>query len=92
MKQEVIAFSASGFRDFTRISASDPTMWRDIFLNNKEAVLEGLQFLIEDLIKLQNAIAEDDGDTLFDTITRARTVRRSLAAPNQVMPRSSKNS
>lgn len=80
---EVIKFSAGGFRDFTRIAASDPTMWRDVFLNNREAVLEILQRLTEDLTMLQRAIRWGDGDTLFDLFTRTRAVRRSIVAQGQ---------
>ncbi len=86
---EVIKFSAGGFRDFTRIAASDPTMWRDVFLNNREAVLEMLGRFTEDLIHLQRAIRYGDGDTLFKHFADARTVRRGIiqagqdtAAPN----------
>jgi cyclohexadieny/prephenate dehydrogenase len=80
---EVIKFSAGGFRDFTRIAASDPTMWRDVFLNNKEAVLETLGRFSEDLSVLQRAIRWGDGDTLFNLFTRARDIRRSIIAAGQ---------
>ena len=80
---EVIKFSAGGFRDFTRIAASDPTMWRDVFLNNKDAVLETLGRFSEDLALLQRAIRWGDGDTLFNLFTRAREVRRSIIAAGQ---------
>jgi cyclohexadieny/prephenate dehydrogenase len=80
---EVIKFSAGGFRDFTRIAASDPTMWRDVFLNNKEAVLEMLGRFSEDLSALQRAIRWGDGDKLFDLFTRARQIRRSIIAAGQ---------
>jgi cyclohexadieny/prephenate dehydrogenase len=80
---EVIKFSASGFRDFTRIAASDPTMWRDIFLNNKDAVLEMLGRFSEELSVLQRAIRWDDGETLFNLFTRAREVRRGIIAAGQ---------
>jgi len=80
---EVIKFSAGGFRDFTRIAASDPTMWRDVFLNNKEAVLETLGRFSEDLALLQRAIRWGDGDTLFNLFTRSREVRRSIIAAGQ---------
>jgi cyclohexadieny/prephenate dehydrogenase len=83
---EVIKFSAGGFRDFTRIAASDPTMWRDVFLNNREAVLEILQRLTEDLTMLQRAIRWGDGDTLFDLFTRTRAVRRSIVEQGQDDP------
>ncbi|HLG87827.1 MAG TPA: prephenate/arogenate dehydrogenase family protein [Alphaproteobacteria bacterium] len=82
-KSEVIKFSASGFRDFTRIAASDPTMWRDIFLNNKEAVLEMLQRLTEDLTALQRAIRRGEGDMLFERFTRTREIRRRIIDAHQ---------
>ncbi len=75
---EVMKFSAGGFRDFTRIAASDPTMWRDVFLNNKEAVLEMLGRFNEDLSSLTRAIRMGDGQTLFDLFTRTRGIRRSI--------------
>jgi len=90
MQQEVIAYSASGFRDFTRIAASDPTMWRDIFLNNKDAVLDGLQRFIEDLMELQKAIRWDDGQKLFDVFTKTRAVRRSIIDQRQHIPEENK--
>ena len=71
-------FSAGGFRDFTRIAASDPTMWRDIFLNNKDAVLEMLGAFQEDLSKLTRAIRRGDGDVLFEHFTRTRAIRRGI--------------
>ena len=77
-QSEVIKFSAGGFRDFTRIAASDPTMWRDVFLNNKQAVLEILGRFTEDLALLQRAIRWGDGETLFNTFTRTRAIRRSI--------------
>lgn len=80
---EVIKYSAGGFRDFTRIAASDPTMWRDVFLNNREAVLEMLGRFSEELSLLQRAIRWGDGDTLFDLFTRARDVRRSIIQAGQ---------
>jgi cyclohexadieny/prephenate dehydrogenase len=86
---EVIKYSASGFRDFTRIAASDPTMWRDVFLNNRAAVLEVLGRFNEDLSQLQRAVRNGDGKTLFDLFTRTRAIRRAIieigqdtAAPN----------
>lgn len=82
-QSEVIKFSAGGFRDFTRIAASDPTMWRDIFLNNKEAVLEMLGRFNEDLTQLQRAIRWDDGDALFDLFTRTREIRRGIIDAGQ---------
>jgi cyclohexadieny/prephenate dehydrogenase len=80
---EVIKFSAGGFRDFTRIAASDPTMWRDVFLNNKEAVLEMLGRFSEDLTALQRAIRYGDGDTLFRLFTEARAIRRGIIQAGQ---------
>jgi cyclohexadieny/prephenate dehydrogenase len=80
---EVIKYSAGGFRDFTRIAASDPTMWRDVFLNNREAVLEMLGRFSEDLSLLQRAIRWGDGETLFNLFSRARDVRRSIIAAGQ---------
>jgi cyclohexadieny/prephenate dehydrogenase len=82
-QKEVIKFSASGFRDFTRIAASDPTMWRDIFLNNREAVLEMLGRFVEDLTSLQRAIRWGDGDALFDLFTRTRAIRRGIIEAGQ---------
>jgi cyclohexadieny/prephenate dehydrogenase len=80
---EVIKFSAGGFRDFTRIAASDPTMWRDVFLNNKDAVLEMLGRFSEDLSALQRAIRWGDGDTLFSIFSRSRQIRRGIIAAGQ---------
>ncbi len=80
---EVIKYSASGFRDFTRIAASDPTMWRDVFLNNKDAVLEMLGRFSEELAVLQRAVRWGDGETLFNLFTRAREVRRGIIAAGQ---------
>lgn len=82
-QSEVIKYSAGGFRDFTRIAASDPTMWRDIFLNNKEAVLEMLGRFVEDLTALQRAIRWGEGDALFDLFTRTRAIRRSIVDAGQ---------
>jgi cyclohexadieny/prephenate dehydrogenase len=86
---EVIKFSAGGFRDFTRIAASDPIMWRDVFLNNREAVLEVLGRFNEDLSQLQRAVRDGNGKMLLDLFTRTRAIRRSIvdigqdsAAPN----------
>ena len=75
---EVLKFSAGGFRDFTRIAASDPTMWRDVFLANKDAVLEMLGAFQEDLSKLTRAIRRGDGEALFDHFTRTRAIRRGI--------------
>jgi cyclohexadieny/prephenate dehydrogenase len=77
-QSEVIKFSAGGFRDFTRIAASDPTMWRDVFLHNKDAVLETLGRFSEDLSALQRAIRWGDGEALFELFTRTRAIRRSI--------------
>jgi cyclohexadieny/prephenate dehydrogenase len=82
-QKEVIKFSAGGFRDFTRIAASDPTMWRDVFLNNKEAVLEMLGRFTEDLTALQRAIRWADGDALYDLFTRTREIRRGIIEAGQ---------
>ena len=82
-KSEVIKFAAGGFRDFTRIAASDPVMWRDIFLNNREAVLEMLGRLNEDLAALQRAIRWGEGEKLLDLFTRTRAVRRSIVEAGQ---------
>lgn len=80
---EVIKYSAGGFRDFTRIAASDPTMWRDVFLSNKDAVLEMLQRFSEDLSALQRAIRWDKGDELFDLFTKTRAIRRRIIEEGQ---------
>ncbi|MDR3465747.1 MAG: prephenate/arogenate dehydrogenase family protein [Xanthobacteraceae bacterium] len=77
-RSEVLKFSAGGFRDFTRIAASDPTMWRDVFLTNKDAVLEMLGAFQEDLSKLTRAIRRGDGEALFDHFTRTRAIRRGI--------------
>ncbi|ODA66260.1 cyclohexadienyl dehydrogenase [Methyloligella halotolerans] len=82
-RSEVIKFSAGGFRDFTRIAASDPVMWRDIFLNNKEAVLEMLGRFSEDLAALQRMIRWEDGDALQDLFTRTRAIRRGIIEAGQ---------
>jgi cyclohexadieny/prephenate dehydrogenase len=80
---EVIKFSAGGFRDFTRIAASDPTMWRDVFLANKEAVLEMLGTFNEDLSKLTRAIRRGDGEALYEHFTRTRAIRRGIVETGQ---------
>lgn len=82
-QSEVIKYSAGGFRDFTRIAASDPTMWRDVFLSNKDAVLDMLQRFTEDLTALQRAIRVGDGQQLFDHFTRTRAIRRSIIEQGQ---------
>jgi cyclohexadieny/prephenate dehydrogenase len=83
LKQEVIKFSASGFRDFTRIAASDPVMWRDIFLQNKDAVLEILGRFNEDLTAMQRAIRRGEGDELEKVFARTREIRRSIIDAKQ---------
>lgn len=87
--REVVKFSAGGFRDFTRIAASDPVMWRDVFLNNRESVLEIVDRFIEDLSALKRAIRWEDGETLLDHFSKTRDIRRKIvdagqdsAAPN----------
>ncbi|HHS89293.1 MAG TPA: prephenate/arogenate dehydrogenase family protein [Rhodobacteraceae bacterium] len=80
---EVIKYSAAGFRDFTRIAASDPTMWRDVFLNNKEATLEILGRFTEELFALQRAIRAGDGEHLHDYFTRTRAIRRGIVEAGQ---------
>lgn len=82
-RSEVIKYSAGGFRDFTRIAASDPVMWRDVFLNNKGAVLEVLGRFTEDLTALQRAIRSGDGDTLHDLFSRTRAIRRQVIEQGQ---------
>ncbi|MEM1234115.1 MAG: prephenate/arogenate dehydrogenase family protein [Pseudomonadota bacterium] len=80
---EVINYSAAGFRDFTRIAASDPTMWRDVFLSNKDATLEILGRFTEELFALQRAIRTGDGDHLHDYFTRTRAIRRGIIEAGQ---------
>lgn len=82
-ESEVIKYSASGFRDFTRLAASDPTMWRDVCLHNKDAILEMLSRFSEDLAYLQRAIRWGEGDKLFELFTRTRAVRRSIIEAGQ---------
>jgi cyclohexadieny/prephenate dehydrogenase len=82
-QSEVLKFSAGGFRDFTRIAASDPTMWRDVFLTNKDAVLEMLGTFNEDLSKLTRAIRRGDGEALFEHFTRTRAIRRGIVEIGQ---------
>ena len=83
LQREVVEFSASGFRDFTRIAASDPVMWRDVFLNNRDAVLEILGRFTEDLTAMQRAIRHGDGQTLEDAFTRTRAIRRGIIEAKQ---------
>ena len=82
-ESEVIKYSAGGFRDFTRIAASDPTMWRDVFLNNRDAVLEMLDRFLTDLAQIREAIQAGDGEKMFDLFTRTRAIRRSIIALGQ---------
>lgn len=82
-QSEVIKYSAGGFRDFTRIAASDPTMWRDVFLYNRDAVLHMLQVFTEDLTELQKAIRLGDGEKLFDHFARTRAIRRGIIEQGQ---------
>ena len=83
LKTEVIKYSAGGFRDFTRIAASDPIMWRDVFLNNSEAVLEMLGRFIEDLTALQKSIRWQDGDSLEKLFTKTREIRKGIISEEQ---------
>jgi cyclohexadieny/prephenate dehydrogenase len=82
-RSEVIKYSAGGFRDFTRIAASDPVMWRDVFLSNRDAVLEMLGRFTEDLTALQRAIRSGDGETLHELFSRTRAIRRSIIDEGQ---------
>ena len=83
MAQEVVKFSASGFRDFTRIAASDPVMWRDVFLNNRQALLDCAARLSEDLARLQRAIRWGEGEEIEKLILRSREIRRALIEAKQ---------
>ena len=83
LKNDVIKYSASGFRDFTRIASSDPIMWRDIFLNNSEAVLEMLQRFNEDLSDLQKAIRKKDGKKLYSFFSRTKSIREKIIDAGQ---------
>jgi cyclohexadieny/prephenate dehydrogenase len=85
-RSEVLKFSAGGFRDFTRIAASDPTMWRDVFLANKDAVLEMLGRFNEDISALTRAIRNGDGDTLFEHFARTRAIRKGIVQIGQDSP------
>jgi cyclohexadieny/prephenate dehydrogenase len=85
-QKEVIKFSAGGFRDFTRIAASDPVMWRDVFLTNKSAVLDILDRFSTDLERMKHAIEQSDGNALEETFTRTRAIRRSVIELNQHIP------
>jgi len=83
LKTEVIKYSAGGFRDFTRIAASDPVMWRDVFLNNSDAVLEMLGRFIEDLTALQKSIRWKDGDALEELFSKTRDIRKGIISEEQ---------
>ena len=85
-RSEVLKFSAGGFRDFTRIAASDPTMWRDVFLANKDAVLEMLGRFNEDVSALTKAIRKGDGDALFEHFNRTRAIRSGIVDIGQDSP------
>jgi cyclohexadieny/prephenate dehydrogenase len=87
LQAEVLRYAAGGFTDFTRIAASDPTMWRDVFLHNREAVLEMLGRFTEDLAALQRAIRWGEGDKLFDLFTRTRAIRRGVIQEGQAYDR-----
>lgn len=89
-QQEIIKYSASGFRDFTRIAGSDPTMWRDILLNNKETILELIQRFVEDLIALERNIRWNEGDKLFELFSRTRKIRKEVIEARQDMPETEK--
>lgn len=82
-RSEVIKYSAGGFRDFTRIAASDPTMWRDVFLHNKDAVLEMMDRFLTDLAMMREAIKAEDGQTMFDLFTKTRAIRRGILEQGQ---------
>lgn len=86
LQQEVIRYSAGGFRDFTRIASSDPTMWRDVYLENRDAVLEILGRFDEDLTNLKRAIRRGDGDTMQEVFTRTRAIRRGIVEARQHTP------
>ncbi len=89
-QKEIIKYSASGFRDFTRIAGSDPTMWRDILLNNKTTVLELIQRFVEDLIALERNIRWDEGDKLFDLFSRTQKIRKEVIEARQDQPEQEK--
>lgn len=91
LKQEVIKYSAGGFRDFTRIAASDPTMWRDIYMENRDAVLDILGRFDEDLTYLKRAIRQGDGETMNDVFTRTRAIRRGVIDAKQDVPEDQKS-
>ena len=89
-QKEIIKYSASGFRDFTRIAGSDPTMWRDILLNNETTVLELIQRFVEDLIALERNIRWDEGDKLFDLFSRTQKIRKEVIEARQDQPEQEK--
>lgn len=89
-QQEIIKYSASGFRDFTRIAGSDPTMWRDILLNNKSTILELIQRFVEDLIALQRNIRWNEGDKLFELFSRTQKIRKEVIDAKQHLPEAEK--
>lgn len=89
-KKEIIKYSASGFRDFTRIAGSDPTMWRDIFLSNKDTILELIQRFVEDLTALQRNIRWEEGDKLFDLFSRTQKIRKEVIEAKQDVPENEK--
>ena len=90
LEEEVIRYSASGFRDFTRIAASDPTMWRDVFLNNRDAVLDVLSRFNADFERMQDAVRDSDGQALFDWFTRTGAIRRGIVGLQQHTPEDAK--
>ena len=90
LQKEIFQYSAGGFRDFTRIAASDPVMWRDIFIENREAVLDILNRFDEDLTALKRAIRQGDGEKLQDVFTRTRSARRGIIEANQHLPEDQK--
>jgi len=90
LKTEIFRYSAGGFRDFTRIAASDPVMWRDIFVENRDAVLDILNRFDEDLTLLKRAIRQGDGEKLEEVFTRTRAARRSIIDANQHVPEDQK--
>ena len=88
--KEIIKYSAGGFRDFTRIAGSDPTMWRDVFLTNKQTDLELIQRFVEDLIALERNIRWDEGDKLFDLFKRTQKIRKDVIEAKQDQPETEK--
>lgn len=89
-QQEIIKYSASGFRDFTRIAGSDPTMWRDVLLNNKTTILELIQRFVEDLIALERNIRWNEGDKLFELFSRTQKIRKEVIDAKQHLPEDEK--